>query len=416
MPLVLRVLVAGSCSVTEGESRVCDGDNFTIGRGAENDWVIADPQRHLSKQHCRIERHDDGYYVVDTSKNGVYMAGNAAPLGTGNTAAVKDGDEIDLGPFSLRVEITARPAPVERLNGGSYWPAETAEAPEPVSRLLRPAPVQELPIATLLADHPEVEAAPADINAAPAISASFSLPSVKRATIPTDWHADAVEASPAAAPSVQIPAPVMAAPIQPAPEPPPPAPSQSAAVPGDLLASFLAGAGLPPDAIEAADAADTMHKLGLAFREAVGGLRELLELRAFLKSEFRIEHTLLRAKENNPLKFSNNLDGTLSVLLGRRVPGFMTPPEAIRESVRDVKTHEVALIAGMKAVIADTIEQLAPETIKAGVEESLLSQVTKARCWEKYEELHRRLAGDQSSGPPLGGQFAKAYTTQFRTI
>lgn len=408
MALVLRVLVAGSCSVAEGETRVCDGDSFSIGRGAENDWVVADPQRHLSKQHCRIERRDDGYYVVDTSKNGVFISGSASPLGTGNATPVKTGDEIDLGPLSLRVEIAAKPAQPERVNGAAFWPVETAEAPEPVSRLLRPAAVQELPIAALLAERP-APLASVEIDAAPAISASFALPSAKRATIPADWHAEEGSAYPTEPPRIEAPEPA------PMPEPQPQPQPVSAAVPGDLLASFLAGAGLPPDAIETADAAETMHKLGLAFREAVGGLRELLELRAFLKSEFRIEHTLLRAKENNPLKFSANLEGALSVLLGRRVPGFMTPPEAIRESVRDVKAHEVALIAGMKSVIADTLDQLSPETVKSGVEDSLLPQVTKARCWEKYERLHQRLAGDQSSGPPLGGQFAKAYSQQFRT-
>lgn len=418
MALVLRVLVAGSCSVAEGETRVCDGDSFSIGRGAENDWVVADPQRHLSKQHCRIERRDDGYYVVDTSKNGVFVSGSAAPLGTGNATPVKTGDEIDLGPLSLRVEIVAKPVQPDRVNGAAFWPVETAEAPEPVSRLLRPAAVQELPIAALLADRP-APLQSVEIDAAPAISASFALPSAKRATIPADWHAEEANPYEAAAPRAELPepAPFPTATIAPLPPPvPEPQPQPvSAAVPGDLLASFLAGAGLPPDAIETADAAETMHKLGLAFREAVGGLRELLELRAFLKSEFRIEHTLLRAKENNPLKFSANLEGALSVLLGRRVPGFMTPPEAIRESVRDVKAHEVALIAGMKSVIADTLDQLSPETVKSGVEDSLLPQVTKARCWEKYERLHQRLAGDQSSGPPLGSQFAKAYSQQFRT-
>ncbi|WP_442943716.1 FHA domain-containing protein [Nitrospirillum sp. BR 11752] len=102
--------MAGDCSVSEGETRVCDGGSFTIGRGAENDWVVSDPQRHLSKQHCRIELRGQTYFVIDTSTNGVYVGGASSPLGRGNAQPVNDGDVINLGPCSLRLEIGEQPA------------------------------------------------------------------------------------------------------------------------------------------------------------------------------------------------------------------------------------------------------------------------------------------------------------------
>jgi type VI secretion system FHA domain protein len=406
MALVLRVVAAGSCPVTEGETRICDADTFTIGRGNENDWIIADPERHLSKQHCRFERRDGGYYVVDTSRNGVFVGASATPLGTGNGQLLKDGDDIDLGPCAVRVEIVAGAGAVEPTGSPAPWPTAGAT---PVSRRFG---LDDTAPASGFAVEPAGDGVEAEQPSAVAVS--FALPTPQRATIPTNWQAEDAEPTPVTA---QDPAEVSPPPSQATPAPPlPPSNPASGPVAGDLLASFLTGAGLPLDAVLQEDAADTMHKLGLAFREAIGGLRELLELRAFLKSEFHIEHTRLRAKENNPLKFSANLDGTLSVLLGRRVPGFMTPPEAIRESLRDVKAHEVALIAGMKAVVGDLLEQLSPETVKASVENALLPQVYKARCWERFEQMHQRLAGDQASGPPLGSRFAQAYTQQFRTI
>jgi type VI secretion system FHA domain protein len=461
MALVLRVLVAGECSVAEGETRTCNSSSFTIGRGVENDWVVSDPQRHLSKQHCRIELRGQTYYVIDTSTNGVFVAGAATPLGRGNAQPVNDGDVINLGPCSLRLEIEAfvqsQPVPAQPNFAQPPFEAfeEPAEPARPVSQILSGDGVLELPLAAMLAEQrrPETQGGfGEDVSEAghyASTSAFFQAPEIARPTIPADWHtqepgtfsvinaANLIEAETITPPPVYesgptrglippLPSPVAEAPTarpQPIPAPPPPAPlpapapsAAPAAIPADLLASFLAGAGLPPDAIEAGDAADMMLKLGQAFREAVGGLRELLELRAFLKSEFRIEHTLLRAKENNPLKFSSNLDGTLSVLLGRRVPGFMAAPEAIRESVRDVKAHEVALIAGLKAVVNDVLEQLSPDEVKSSVGSSMLQQVYKARCWEKYEQIHQRLAGDQNSGPPLGTQFSKAYTNQFKKI
>ena len=60
-----------------GEQRPVTGDRFTIGRAQENDWVLPDPEQHLSRQHCVIERRGDGFCVVDTSANGVFVNGES---------------------------------------------------------------------------------------------------------------------------------------------------------------------------------------------------------------------------------------------------------------------------------------------------------------------------------------------------
>ncbi|WP_186455824.1 type VI secretion system-associated FHA domain protein TagH [Nitrospirillum pindoramense] len=542
--------MAGDCSVSEGETRVCDGGSFTIGRGAENDWVVSDPQRHLSKQHCRIELRGQTYFVIDTSTNGVYVGGASSPLGRGNAQPVNDGDVINLGPCSLRLEIGEQPASsalghplgaaahpglaqgglsapdpdmeygLEGLNG-----ARTGYVPS-LTQVLAGDRVGEMQLTDILGEG-EAEVEPPFGGAlAPSLAAHsgtgayFEAPEVKHPVIPMDWQAEGADGAgipgeleavgapviaeafagtrggqaaarmplsspvgpapgnampvapangagatilpinpsaparphavasapiPAAAPPVSMGGPAagaaaplgtmtpaaLATPAMPAtaqahvaqthlaqaPAPSGPAPQASAPqIPNDLFEAFLAGVGLPLDAVDAADAPALMHKMGLALREAVAGLRELLELRAFLKSEFRIEHTLLRAKENNPLKFSANLEGTLAVLIGRRVMGFMDAPEAIRESLRDIKAHEVALIAGMKTVVGDVLEQLSPDAIKNDVSASMLPQVHKARCWERYEQAHQRMMGEQSSGPPLGSKFSSAYTQQFRSL
>ncbi|TWB56715.1 type VI secretion system-associated FHA domain protein TagH [Nitrospirillum viridazoti] len=575
MALVLRVISAGDCSISEGETRVCDGASFTIGRGAENDWVVNDPQRHLSKQHCRIELRGQTYFVTDTSTNGVYVGGAAAPLGRGNSQPVNDGDVINLGPCTLRLEISDQPSasvsPMATMNGagrvagvghplsGTGMTSGALADPDmdygleglnngrtgyvpSLTQVLAGDRVAEMQLTDMLGEGEAEVEAPFGGALAPSLAAHsgtgayFEAPEVKHPVIPMDWQAEGVEGVGAqdeletvsaaaqvmaeafagtrngqatarmASPTVSSPTPAgpangapvngapvngapvngagatilpinpAAAPVRPQPVATPvaPVPSVSPAVapvvglgtmnpaalatpavapvaqpvpvaaaqaspltqaqaqsgpaqaptpqspppqiPNDVFEAFLAGVGLPLDAVDASDAPALMHKMGVALREAVNGLRELLELRAFLKSEFRIEHTLLRAKENNPLKFSANLDGTLSVLIGRRVMGFMDAPEAIRESLRDIKAHEVALIAGMKTVVGDVLEQLSPETIKNDVSASMLPQVHKARCWERYEQVHQRMMGEQSSGPPLGSKFSSAYTQQFRSL
>ena len=50
MGLTLATLRCPDAATPEG--RHAAGGEFTIGRGPDNDWVLADPDRHLSKRHC----------------------------------------------------------------------------------------------------------------------------------------------------------------------------------------------------------------------------------------------------------------------------------------------------------------------------------------------------------------------------
>ncbi|MEO0366564.1 MAG: FHA domain-containing protein, partial [Pseudomonadota bacterium] len=60
---------------------VFDQRGGTIGRAQHNDWVLPDPKRYVSSVHASIEARDGGFYLVDTSMNGVYINGSKQPLG-----------------------------------------------------------------------------------------------------------------------------------------------------------------------------------------------------------------------------------------------------------------------------------------------------------------------------------------------
>lgn len=473
MGLQLRVLDPGDCSAIEGETRICEGPAFTIGRGADNDWVLLDAQRHLSKHHCRIEYTGVGYQIVDISTNGVYLGDAAAPIGRGNVRPVSDGDILNLGSCIVRIEIPdapgAKPAPetgAEAEDGDGRLLALRPPGPLDEPRSPQPSPTFDWPNPgggdriPGLADRgvdlhvPAATASFTDTTTIlsasdnPSLTAtSFRAPEIQRPSVPLDWQTALPEApeevpepmppavmairpqAPEAPPTPIVPVPKITSAdiIDMHPQPraksnPPPAPP----VPGRaadgraLIEAFLDGAALPSEAIDLADPTTAMRQIGQAFREAVGGLRELLESRAMLKAEFRLEHTLVRARDNNPLKFSANLDGTLAIMLGRRVPGFMEAPEAIRESVRDVKAHEIAIMAGLKAALAGQLEQLSPAGLRARAEKSgvggILPHVKKARLWEQFEDLHEQMSTEQVSASPVGSQFAAAYSTHYRKI
>ena len=73
MTLTLTITKHPELPPGEAMSRTFERCNAVIGRGTDSDWTLPDPERHLSKQHCRIEFRGDRYYLVDTSKNGVFV-------------------------------------------------------------------------------------------------------------------------------------------------------------------------------------------------------------------------------------------------------------------------------------------------------------------------------------------------------
>ena len=230
---------------------------------------------------------------------------------------------------------------------------------------------------------------------------------------PVGQLAPAAAALPAAPTAAPAPAPRRAAP-PPAPEP------QPVADDGALLAAFLEGAGMQ-DA-RPKDPAATMVALGKAFRNLVAGLRAVMIARASIKSEFRIEQTMIQAHGNNPLKFSAGDDDALGALLGTGRRTDMAPHEAVADALRDIRLHELASMAAMQTAVRSVLEGLDPAKLRAAAEQgggmTLLPAQKKARAWDAYEALHGKtvqaLADDFDS--VFGKAFARAYERSLQDV
>ena len=97
-------------------------NELVIGRGGECDLVL--PERQVSREHIRIFRADDGYFLEDLdSKNGTWVNGKQVKA---TTVPLRDGDEIQI---ALAVKITfvgseaTAPLFVDELLDA--WPAPT---------------------------------------------------------------------------------------------------------------------------------------------------------------------------------------------------------------------------------------------------------------------------------------------------
>ncbi|MCB9435830.1 MAG: FHA domain-containing protein [Anaerolineales bacterium] len=82
--------------ITEGEQAgqrwVIERSGFTIGRGGECDLIL--PERQVSREHVKIHREGDDYYLEDLdSKNGTWV--NEIQL-KADTIRLRDGDDISI--------------------------------------------------------------------------------------------------------------------------------------------------------------------------------------------------------------------------------------------------------------------------------------------------------------------------------
>ena len=78
--LRLKIVSDQRRSLAERSSAVFSVEGGTIGRSADNDWVLPDPSRYVSAHHARVQFREGHFYLQDVSTNGVYVNDEMEPL------------------------------------------------------------------------------------------------------------------------------------------------------------------------------------------------------------------------------------------------------------------------------------------------------------------------------------------------
>ena len=209
--------------------------------------------------------------------------------------------------------------------------------------------------------------------------------------------------------------------------PPPAAPPVRPAATADndaLLAAFSRGIGLPGLTPAGGMTPELMEHVGHMLREAVQGTVELLIARAATKREVRATNlTMILSKNNNPLKFSPDVDFALMQLLLPQGSGFMKPEEAMRDAYDDLRAHQIGFVAGMRAALASLIGRFTPAELETHLStksflDNVLPANRKAKLWDlfeqRYSDISREAEDDFHS--IFGREFLKAYEAQIEQI
>jgi len=110
MPLTVRVVSFQRLSPDQQPTRTLVSGTLTIGRGDDNDWVLPDPARIVSKHHCTIHENDSCFELVDHSANGVSVNNGADRLPKGQPIEISHGDKFRLGDYEIEASVEGEDA------------------------------------------------------------------------------------------------------------------------------------------------------------------------------------------------------------------------------------------------------------------------------------------------------------------
>lgn len=168
--------------------------------------------------------------------------------------------------------------------------------------------------------------------------------------------------------------------------------------------------------------AETAAVLGNILRSVVQGLIEVLRARTEIKTEFRMPVTQVKVSENNPLKFAANAEDALGNLLGRRNPAYLAPQEAFADALNDVRFHQLAMLAGVRAGFDNLMNRFDPAQLQEAFERQGkrggLFGGGKASYWERYTERYEEMVKDRDDTfrRLFGEEFARAYEQQLSVL
>ncbi|MFT6986126.1 MAG: type VI secretion system protein [Psychromonas sp.] len=168
--------------------------------------------------------------------------------------------------------------------------------------------------------------------------------------------------------------------------------------------------------------AEINETVGLLMRETMQGMMQVLKFRKKIKEEFRINVTTIQSIENNPLKFSANIEDAMENMFIKENNAYKAPVDAVKEGFQGIAEHQVAVVAGMQAAFRGMIERFNPTNLESRFEKykslSLLSIGNKSKRWNAYKEYHRGLVDnlDDSFQHLFGYDFVQAYEDQMQRL
>jgi type VI secretion system FHA domain protein len=416
--LRLRIVSDHRRSLAERSSATFSVEGGTIGRSADNDWVLPDPRRYVSAHHARVQFREGHFYLQDVSTNGVYVNDDMEPLAKrgSNGYRLADGDMLRMGEYHIVAALEALEARQAREDAAAAVPT-SIHALRTLGRAAdhdigAPLDLQEL---LLPADTDSVSVLPVN-----AYGQSVDSGRV-RALAATQEAEQMLEAGPEFLP-----------PDSPDPQSfgqrmarlaeavgREPKIGLSAIALEDVrtgLDAFCRGAGIEPERLPAEAQGRLLHLAGRLFREALVGFKDLERSRSETRNRYRIESPPQEPDDPRPSLADSMVEELLIALFVHHEGRRLDSVQWLREAVLEAKLHETATAQATRAAFVEFLDRLDPAELEARFERAArrgkARSADKAQYWDLFTTFYRNLI--EMPAEHLPHTFVEAFAAAYR--
>ncbi|MGD2032856.1 MAG: type VI secretion system-associated FHA domain protein TagH [Gammaproteobacteria bacterium] len=388
MPLTLRIISSQKDVLGPEGIHVFSVHGGSIGRSPDNDWVLPDPERFLSAHHASIDYQGGAYFLSDKSTNGVFVNDADQPVGHGTPIRLYDGDRLRMGEYDIQVSILN--VSLEGKKDSAVFVADDQDEndlpgekrPSDLGRELLDAAADPRP------DHSE------DFSVIDNVQSMTGTRVIGEKDVEEDEDDITQEVAQLQGESL----------------------SEAARL-------VFEAAGMDPRKIPEGREKQFLLTAGRMLRLCIGGLLDVLRARSRIKGELDLEQTGVKPGENNPLKFAPDVDEALDALLFYRGAKYLPPMEALEEAYVDLRAHERALVAAMKAAFDEQLAGFDPDKLEAlfnrGLRRGALKGMSNpAKFWDLYREHYdlTEKRAERSFDEVTARVFAEAYSAEIRRL
>jgi type VI secretion system protein len=396
MALRLRVISDHRHRMGDKSTFVFGVSGGSIGRSAENDWVLPDDMRYVSGRHARVVFHKGRYLLQDTSSNGTFVNDNDRPLGNQNPHELKNGDIVRIGEYHVQVQIDSatdfslddsalyktgttstrsrRVAPPKDL-GASLRLENLLEASNDISSdELKPVNAFGQAVSSRTRALHQTQDLPQEGSTAPEIDVESEAVARRIARLAKAATKQSLQKEPQTAPA-------------PAPAPVPSHSTQAVDnTPG--LQAFCRGAGIGPETLPVDAHSRMLHLAGQLLRESLLGLKESNRSQQDQRDKLRVTYQK-DAGDLLPSLDRHTVEELIQELLKAHDSRRFDAVHWLRESFAVGRRHDSAMVEAMRAAFVDFVGRLDPRDLATRFERSARRKTMGN--WELYGDFYRSL-------------------------
>ena len=484
MAMLITIIKAPDSVQNAGTSKSFDTAGGSIGRGDDNTWVLEDPELYLSSCHSEITFENERFYITDRSTNGTFYNGSPDPMGKGSKLPINDNDTFVIGDYEFSISFQS--VLIDQPATGPFDSESSSSVETPFAGGHIPGsdplyggnPAETDPLAALDKAQGSSDqfdpvggfdtgadpfSGPSHSDQASPLNQQVSWPepvSGQSGVIPDDWDDDlSSSSSPAESetpyiPPIQSSPPLTEPPVIPKPgltssgagevqnptseqqsavaQPPQQANDQPplkdkiaqpvASTEGSVDKTLIENLGFRDKNLSDEQIAQINQLSAEVLREMVSGLMQVLVSRGAIKNEFRMNVTTIQPVENNPLKFSANVEDALENMFIKQGNAYKKPIEAVKDGFEGIAEHQVAILAGIREAFKGIVERFDPVVLEQRFAKQkkggLIPGSQKAKYWESYQDYYNELVGDmdRSFQYLYGDEFVRAYENQLQKM